>query len=178
MIVELFGKLSSLSWKWRVAWKCCRFCLKLWFEREDLGMCANNICTWMFGLYWDLIDSWGEILVPSPCKYFFSDIVPFPDVDKDKEAFSELRTVHLCNVSQNCLLEWNSTGWFHQLPRPSVECQDCPDCLLGHNSANWSHLPARPAAHKSQCLSVSVQFYFPVTHLTSCLVSALLDLLE
>ena len=29
------------------------------------------------------------------------------------------------------------------------------------------------------CLSVSVsQFYFPVTHLTSCLVSALLDLLE
>ena len=25
--------------------------------------------TWMFGLYWDLIDSWGEILVPSPCKY-------------------------------------------------------------------------------------------------------------
>ena len=95
-------------------------------------------------------------------------------MDKDKKAFSELRTVHLMSVKTVNLSETQQADSINFLdPLLSVKIvqivywgitqQTDPIYLLGPLLT---------------CLSVSLQFYFPMTHLTSCLVSALLDLLE
>ena len=94
-------------------------------------------------------------------------------MDKDKKAFSELRTVHLMSVKTVNLSETQQADSINFLdPLLSVKIVQIVYWGITQHTDPIYLLPLLT------CLSVSLQFYFPLTHLTSCLVSALLDLLE